>query len=76
MVEQNCKILIVFLLLLNCTIESRYWSGEGGMVQEIEIPENGWNWWSLVLLGRPKKYKHEKFEKIWNWQHSPSQEEK
>ena len=39
MVEQNCKILIAFLLFLNCTIESRYWSGEGEM-QKIAIPEN------------------------------------
>ena len=51
MVEQNCKILIVFLLLLNCTIESRYWSGEGGMVQEIEIPEN-----EMVGIGGPLFY--------------------
>lgn len=51
MVEQNCKILIVFLLLLNCTIESRYWSGEGEMVQEIKIPEN-----EMVGIGGPLFY--------------------
>ena len=39
MIKQNCKILIAFLLFLNCTIESRYFSRKGEM-QEIAIPEN------------------------------------
>ena len=51
MVKQNCKILIIFLLLLNCTIESRYWSGEREMVQEIGIPEN-----EMVGIGGPLFY--------------------
>ena len=68
MVEQNCKILIVFLLLLNCTIESRYWSGEGEMVQEIEIPEN-----EMVGIGEPMFYlEDQKNTNMNSWKRSGS----
>ena len=49
--EKNCKISFIFLLFLNCTIESRYLSGEGEMVQEIAIPEN-----EMVGMGEPMFY--------------------
>ena len=58
MVEQNCKILIVFLLFLYFgTMELRYWSQEGEM-QEITNPEN-----EMEVGGGPLFYLEDKFDR-------------